>query len=158
LAYQPPASSTFLSEQISHQQPASTILLSEDISTGHPVRLAYQPPASSTFLSEQISHQQPASTILLSEDISTGHQQNEQARHSESNPTHQRRAPTAHSAQDVVRPLPSAARRVAFCSREKTRLPPGPRGERDKGPSTKQAGTGTQRCCSVVLWTGQMHG
>jgi hypothetical protein len=29
LAYQPPASSTFLSEQISHRQPASSTLLSE---------------------------------------------------------------------------------------------------------------------------------
>jgi hypothetical protein len=29
LAYQPPASSTFLSEQISHQQPANNIFLSE---------------------------------------------------------------------------------------------------------------------------------
>jgi hypothetical protein len=51
LAYQPPASSTFLSEQISHQQPAS-----------------------STFLSEQISHQQPANSTFLSEQISISHQ------------------------------------------------------------------------------------
>jgi hypothetical protein len=42
LAYQPPASSTFLSEQISHQQPASSIFLSEQISTSH------QPPAKRT--------------------------------------------------------------------------------------------------------------
>jgi hypothetical protein len=39
LAYQPPASSTFLSEQIRHQQPANSNFLSEQISTG------YQPPA-----------------------------------------------------------------------------------------------------------------
>jgi hypothetical protein len=39
LAYQPPASSTFLSEQISHQQPANSTFLSEQISTSH------QPPA-----------------------------------------------------------------------------------------------------------------
>jgi hypothetical protein len=42
LAYQPPASSTFLSEQISHQQPASSTLLSEQTSTSH------QPPANRT--------------------------------------------------------------------------------------------------------------
>jgi hypothetical protein len=42
LAYQPPASSTFLSEQISHQQPASSTFLSEQISTSH------QPPAKRT--------------------------------------------------------------------------------------------------------------
>jgi hypothetical protein len=35
LAYQPPASSTFLSEQTSHQQPASSTFLSEQISTSH---------------------------------------------------------------------------------------------------------------------------
>jgi hypothetical protein len=35
LAYQPPANSTFLSEQISHQQPASSTFLSEQISTSH---------------------------------------------------------------------------------------------------------------------------
>jgi hypothetical protein len=35
LAYQPPVSSTFLSEQISHQQPASSTFLSEQISTSH---------------------------------------------------------------------------------------------------------------------------
>jgi hypothetical protein len=39
LAYQPPASSTFLSEQISHQQPANSTFLSEQTSTSH------QPPA-----------------------------------------------------------------------------------------------------------------
>jgi hypothetical protein len=33
--YQPPASSTFLSEQTSHQQPASSTFLSEQISTSH---------------------------------------------------------------------------------------------------------------------------
>jgi hypothetical protein len=42
LAYQPPVSSTFLSEQISHQQPASSTLLSEQTSTSH------QPPANRT--------------------------------------------------------------------------------------------------------------
>jgi hypothetical protein len=35
LAYQPPASSTFLSEQTSHQQPASSTFLSEQTSTSH---------------------------------------------------------------------------------------------------------------------------
>jgi hypothetical protein len=34
-AYQPPASSTFLSEQISQQQSASSTFLSEQISTSH---------------------------------------------------------------------------------------------------------------------------
>jgi hypothetical protein len=42
LAYQPPASSTFLSEQISHQQSASSTFLSEQTSTNH------QPPAKRT--------------------------------------------------------------------------------------------------------------
>jgi hypothetical protein len=42
LAYQPPANSTFLSEQISHQQPASSTFLSEQTSTNH------QPPAKRT--------------------------------------------------------------------------------------------------------------
>jgi hypothetical protein len=41
-AYQPPASSTFLSEQINHQQPVNSIFLSEEIST------SYQPPAKRT--------------------------------------------------------------------------------------------------------------
>jgi hypothetical protein len=35
LAYQPPASSTFLSEQTSHQQPADSTFLSEQTSTSH---------------------------------------------------------------------------------------------------------------------------
>jgi hypothetical protein len=35
LAYQPPASSTFLSQQTSHQQPASNTFLSEQTSTSH---------------------------------------------------------------------------------------------------------------------------
>jgi hypothetical protein len=39
LAYQPPASSIFLSEHISHQQPASSTQLSQQTSTSH------QPPA-----------------------------------------------------------------------------------------------------------------
>jgi hypothetical protein len=42
LAYQPPANSTFLSQQTSHQQPASSTLLSEQTSTSH------QPPANRT--------------------------------------------------------------------------------------------------------------
>jgi hypothetical protein len=40
--YQPPASSTFLSEQTNHQRPASSTLLSEETSTSH------QPPANRT--------------------------------------------------------------------------------------------------------------
>jgi hypothetical protein len=71
LAYQPPASSTFLSEQISR--------LCGGLSGSRPVRLAYQPPASRTFLSEQTSHQQPANNIFLSEQITTSHQPNEQS-------------------------------------------------------------------------------
>jgi hypothetical protein len=35
LAYQPPASSTFLSQQTSNQQPASSTFLSEQTSTSH---------------------------------------------------------------------------------------------------------------------------
>jgi hypothetical protein len=35
LAYQPPGSSTFLSEQISHQQSANSTFLSQQISTSH---------------------------------------------------------------------------------------------------------------------------
>jgi hypothetical protein len=35
LTYQPPASSTFLSQQISYQQPASSSFLSEQTSTSH---------------------------------------------------------------------------------------------------------------------------
>jgi hypothetical protein len=42
LAYQPPASSTLLSEQTSHQQPASNTFLSQQTSTSH------QPPAKRT--------------------------------------------------------------------------------------------------------------
>jgi hypothetical protein len=42
LAYQPPASSTFLSEQTSHQQPANSTFLSEQTSISH------QPPAKQT--------------------------------------------------------------------------------------------------------------
>jgi hypothetical protein len=42
LAYQPPANSTFLSEQISHQQPVNNTFLSEQTSTNH------QPPAKRT--------------------------------------------------------------------------------------------------------------
>jgi hypothetical protein len=39
LAYQPPLSSTFLSEQISHQQSASSTFLSEQTSTSQTNRL-----------------------------------------------------------------------------------------------------------------------
>jgi hypothetical protein len=35
LAYQPPANSNFVSEQISHQQPASSTFISQQISTSH---------------------------------------------------------------------------------------------------------------------------
>jgi hypothetical protein len=35
LVHQPPASSTFLSQQTSHQQPASSTFLSEQTSTSH---------------------------------------------------------------------------------------------------------------------------
>jgi hypothetical protein len=42
LAYQPPVSGTFLSEQTSDQQPASSTFLSEQTSTSH------QPPAYQT--------------------------------------------------------------------------------------------------------------
>jgi hypothetical protein len=42
LAYQPPASNTFLSQQTSHQQPANNTFLSEQTSTSH------QPPAKRT--------------------------------------------------------------------------------------------------------------
>jgi hypothetical protein len=42
LAYQPPASITFLSEQTSHQQPASSTFLSKQNSTSH------QPPGKRT--------------------------------------------------------------------------------------------------------------
>jgi hypothetical protein len=42
LAYQPPASNTFLSQQISHEQPANNTFLSEQTSTSR------QPPAKRT--------------------------------------------------------------------------------------------------------------
>jgi hypothetical protein len=46
LAYQPPASSTFLSEQINHQQPANSTFLSKQTSTSHqPPAISHQPPA-----------------------------------------------------------------------------------------------------------------
>jgi hypothetical protein len=47
-AYQPPASSTFLSEQTSHHQPASSTLLSEQTSTAishQPTEQAAPPPS-----------------------------------------------------------------------------------------------------------------
>jgi hypothetical protein len=56
LAYQPPASSTFLSERTSHQQPASSIFLSEQISTSH------QPPAKRT--GSELQGVVPSSTKL----------------------------------------------------------------------------------------------
>jgi hypothetical protein len=40
LAYQPPASSTFLLEQISHKQPDNRTFLSEQTSTSQPNRLS----------------------------------------------------------------------------------------------------------------------
>jgi hypothetical protein len=56
LAYQPPASSIFLSEQTSHQQPASSTFLSEQINTSH------QPPAKRTccvsFVCDLLHHQE----------------------------------------------------------------------------------------------------
>jgi cell division protein FtsL len=51
MAYQPPTSITFLSEQT----------------------MTYQPPDNTTFLSEQISHQQPTNNSFLSKQISTSH-------------------------------------------------------------------------------------
>jgi hypothetical protein len=47
LAYQPPVSSTFLSEQTSHQQPANNTFLSQQISTSH------QAPAKRTVLEKR---------------------------------------------------------------------------------------------------------
>jgi hypothetical protein len=55
LAYQPPASSTFLSEQTSHQQPASSTFLSEQTSINH------QPPAKRT--AEGTSTRNPSDTL-----------------------------------------------------------------------------------------------
>jgi hypothetical protein len=49
LAYQPPASSTFLSEQISHQQPANSTFLSEQTGTSH------QPPEQAEYLIQTIT-------------------------------------------------------------------------------------------------------
>jgi hypothetical protein len=57
LAYQPPASSTFLSEQTSHHQPASSTFLSEQISTSH------QPPAKRTGYSSTRPHRAPSLCI-----------------------------------------------------------------------------------------------
>jgi hypothetical protein len=50
LAYQPPASGTFLSQQTSHQQPASSTLLSEQTITSH------QPPANRTDCKSGTTH------------------------------------------------------------------------------------------------------
>jgi hypothetical protein len=50
LAYQPPASSIFLSQQTSHQQPASSTLLSEQTSISH------QPPANRTGCKVEFAH------------------------------------------------------------------------------------------------------
>jgi hypothetical protein len=44
LSYQPPANSTFLSEQINHQQPASNTFLSEQTSTSHQPNEQTDPP------------------------------------------------------------------------------------------------------------------
>jgi hypothetical protein len=71
LAYQPPASSTFLSEQTSHQQPTSSTFISEQTSTSH------QPPAKRTGCKLQLAvrrqaqacrdaHGHHASALLLS--------------------------------------------------------------------------------------------
>jgi hypothetical protein len=57
LAYQPPTSSTFLSEQTSHHQPASSTFLSEQISTSH------QPPAKLTGYSSTRPHRAPSLRI-----------------------------------------------------------------------------------------------
>jgi hypothetical protein len=50
LAYQPPVSSTFLSEQTSHQQLASSIFLSEQISTSH------QPNEQAVYFDHKVNH------------------------------------------------------------------------------------------------------
>jgi hypothetical protein len=55
LAYQPPASSTFLSKQISHQQPANSTFLSKQTSTGH------QPPANRTCYMSHTTHERAES-------------------------------------------------------------------------------------------------
>jgi hypothetical protein len=60
LAYQPPASNTFLSEQISHQQPANSTFLSEQTSTGH------QPPAKRTGCILETTY---SSQVYFSEEI-----------------------------------------------------------------------------------------
>jgi hypothetical protein len=58
LSYQPPTSSTFLSEQTSHQQPASITFLSEQIRTSH------QPSAKQTGYASAL--RQGEATIFLS--------------------------------------------------------------------------------------------
>jgi hypothetical protein len=63
LAYQPPASSAFLSQQISHQQSANSTLLSEQTSTSH------QPPANRTgCLSFQVLLLQPGLSHFVQKD------------------------------------------------------------------------------------------
>jgi hypothetical protein len=59
LTYQPPASSTFLSEQTSHQQPANNTFLSQQISTSH------QPPAKRTGCVAQVNQSTPRSSSSL---------------------------------------------------------------------------------------------
>jgi hypothetical protein len=56
LAYQPPASGTFLSQQTSHQQSTSSIFLSERISTSH------QPPDKQNRPSTRLIDPSPASS------------------------------------------------------------------------------------------------
>jgi hypothetical protein len=60
LAYQPPASSNFLSEQISHQQSASSTFLSEQISTSH------QPPAKRTGCKMAMANEGRSNSALAS--------------------------------------------------------------------------------------------
>jgi hypothetical protein len=59
LAYQPPGSSTFLSEKTSHQQPASSTLLSEQTSTSH------QPTEQAASVGALVKINYISSTLLL---------------------------------------------------------------------------------------------
>jgi hypothetical protein len=59
LAYQPPASSTVISEQTSHRQPASSTLLSEQ--TG----ISYQPPANRTGYSFKKSESKQEENVIF---------------------------------------------------------------------------------------------
>jgi hypothetical protein len=61
LAYQPPASSTFLSQQTSHQQPASSTFLSEQTSISH------QPSAKRTgFMQPALEPNRDRMSVMLS--------------------------------------------------------------------------------------------